>query len=728
MTMFAKIRAAAGAQSKEMDTLQALQGALRKNGGSSFIDANTSNYSFGLEGIDLGDTVALGDATAALESAATVIREAVAKVQGVTPTGLMAAQFATALTGNIKGFLGSTPALEARALAAGALPASDAVQRLRPALESYDEKENVKASQYTITYNLHAARQDEFGEALYPTVIVPPDEMGFNVGMDLVNVHNEVRRGTDDAVEDWGVKNLVFAYRNPEILASDSTTLHPVWRESGAGANAKAMVAKSILSPRNITPYNETFATQPLAIGAKFSLLKICQTDRQLDAGHNDSSDAVDTDIQLTNIYAKFGDDVVKVGMTLFRGHQFNYSVQDDNQKMVLQLETDSVLFKPTTKTFVNGVTVGDLATLKAIKDNDLEVRISLSMFGSVMRDYGTTEVHATKMRVVSIRTAGGDLVALDDLSVKPLVDAIEAGEVVGYDLNARRVNTNRRTLGKLLQTRRINQLYSVPLMTTLAIQRPQSVSDSTDASDLGYLITGTRAAASGAAVDELLRFSVVLPEVVSSRAGYDENTKVLGPAAQLLKPFHKKVKVEIDKTINLTNTYELAKNLQATLVNAIREHIFTGWRESNLKAAYDMTSGGSSEMPLVLIATDQYMSRYLQIDGDLRTIGGGFDKYKVVESSNHRMDGRMFVTLVPRSMPEGVPHPFSFGWMPWKPEVAVVLPIVRNGAANKELIVQPSYRHVSNLPFLIEVEVTGIPRTVETRVPFKVEGVIGTP
>lgn len=728
MSLFDKIRAAAGGESKEMATMRALASAQRKNGGDSFISKSASNYSFGLESIAVGDTTALNDATDALESAALRVKEAVASIEGISKTGMIAGQYAAALTGNIQGYLASTAALEERALAAGAVPATDAIQRLRPALESYDEKENIKASQYTITYNLHAARQDDFGEALYPTVIVPPDEMGFNVGMDLVNVHNEVRRGTDDAPENWGVKNLVFAYRNPEILNSDSTTLHPVWRETGAGANAKAMVSKAILTPRNITPYNETFATQPLAIGAKFSLLKICQTDRQLDAGHNDSSDAIDTDIQLTNIYAKFGDDVIRVAMTMFRGHQFNYSVQDDNQKMVLNLETDSILFKATTRTFVNGTTLGDLATLKAIKDNDLEVRVSVGMFGSVTRDYGTTEVNATKLRVYSITNAAGEKVALDDASVAPLVAAIEAGEVIGYDLNARRVNTNRRTLGKLLQTRRVNQLYSVPLMTTLAIQRPQSVSDSTDASDLGYLITGTRAACSGAAVDELLRFADILPEVVSNRAGYDENTKVLGPAAQLLKPFHKKIKVEVDKTINLTNTYELAKNLQATLVNALREHIFTGWRESNLKAAYDMTSGGSSEMPLVLIATDQYLSRYLQIEGDLRTIGGGFDQYKVVESSNHRMDGRMFVTLVPRSMPEGVPHPFSFGWMPWKPEVAVVLPIVRNGAANKELIVQPSYRHVSNLPFLIEVEVVGIPRTVEGRVPFKIEGSITTP
>ncbi len=727
MSLFDSVIKANGGDSKYLTTMNNLQHVLRKDGAQSFAGQQVSQYAYGLESLDKTDTSSLNAAVESLEAAAKSVATAVAK-EGVSKTGLMAAQMVAGLTGDISGYMRMSVGIESRALAAGAVPATDAIGRINAALESYDEKENRKSSLYTITYNLHAARQDEFGEAWYPTVIVPPDEMGFNVAMDLVNVHGEVRRGTDDAPENWGVKNLVFAYRHPEILQSDSTTLYPVWRESGAGANAKAMVDKAIITPRNIAPYNESFATQPLAIGAKFSLLKISQTDRQLDGAHQDSSDAVDTDIRMTYAYAKFGDDVVRIGTTIFAGHQFNYSVQGDSQKMALSLETDSILLKGNTRTFINGTTVGDLADLKAIKDNDLEVRLSISMWGSVMRDYGTTEVHSSPIRVASIRNAAGETVALDDASVAALVTVLEAGKIVGYDLDARRVNTNRRTLGKLLQTRKVSQLYSVPLMTTLAIQRPQSVSDSTDASDIGYLITGTRAACSGAAVDELLRFADVLPEVVSSRAGYDENTKVLGPAAQLLKPIHKKIEIKIDQTINLTNTYELSKNLQATLVNAIRETIFTGWRDSNLKAAYDMTSGGSGDMPMVLIGTDQRLSRYLQIEGDLRTIGGGFDQYKVVESSNHRMDGRMFITLVPKNVPEGVPHPFSFGWMAWKPEVAVVLPIHRNGANNKELIVQPSYRHVSNLPFLIEVVVTGIPETVEGRVPFKVEGALTLP
>ena len=726
--MYTRLRGTSIGASKYQAVLQSLTNKLNATGQSGFVDAKTSRLGFGLESADATPAM-LSEAQDIISEAAAGLESIFAGADGASATGRMAATMALGLTGDIGTYLRSSAALENAAVEAGAIPAGDSVARIQAALESYDEKENKKASQYTLTYNLYAARQDDFGEALFPTVIVPPDEVGFHMALDLVNVHSEIRRGTDAAPEDWQPKNLVFAWRNPEILDSDSTSLIPVWREAGTGipGNEKAMVSKAIITPRNVTPYNETFATQPLAIDAKFSLLKICQTDGQLEAGHNDSSDAIDTDIKLSALYVKFGDDVIRVSTEVFAGHQFNHSVQNDRQRMSLDMMTDSVLIKATTKTYINGVQVGDLADLAAIKTNDLEVRLEMGVTGYVIRDYGTTEVNPRPIRVASIRTATNELVALDDPSVATLVATLEAGKIIGYDLKARRVNTNRRTLGKLLQTRQITQLYAVPLMTTLAIQRPQSVSDATDASDIGYLIAGTRAACSGAAVRKLIEFSQQLPEIVSMRSSYDENTNVLGPAARLLKPFHRKIKIEVDKNINLTDSYTFGKNLQSVLVNAIRDHLFNGWRDSNLKSAYSMINGGDDVMPQVLFATDQVLSRYLMIDGDLRTIGGGFDKYRVVESQAEMMDGKMFITLVPPNMPEGVPHPFSFGWMAWKPEVAVVLPIHRNGANNKELIVQPSYNHVVNLPWLIEVEVTGIPDAANARTAFKIEGEITT-
>lgn len=683
---------------------------LATRGSDSFVSPEATQMVAGLESLD-ANAISAGhaDLHAALENLTSIVATS-GNIAGQT-----AAKFAAGLTGAASAYFGSDDARTAAAQKAGAIAAPVAgVQRLKAALESYDNSEARRTSLFTVSYNLHAARQDEFGEAWYPTVVVPPDEVGWNIQIQLLTIHDEQRRNANGNPEDWNVHNLVHGYRRPELLMSDSTTIYPVFRKTGENATAKYLVSDTLVAPVNITPYNETFATQPYATGAQFSLIAVTQTDGQLAQNLRDSSDALDVDMSIRRVYVQFGDDIVSFNTKNLFGSNFVYAVQGDTQRLQLNYNA-SLAILPTTKRH-NGTPLDALA---AIATNDLEVQLSFDMFGAFIRDYGNGSVNASSVNVSRILNADGTKIALDDASVEALVQVLQAGKVIGYDLDARLVNTNRRTLGKLLRSRVENQMYTLPLMTTLAIQRPQGVTDATDASDVAQLITATRVATSGAAVTELLSSAAVLREVVATRADLGQSTRVLGPASQLLsKAFYKHVKIEVDETINLQNSYDLAKNIQATLVNAVRDVIYDAYRDTGLKAAYEVLYGAQAQMPEVLIGTDQKLHKYLMIEGDLRTIGGGFDKYKVVESMNEKMDGKMFITLVPRAMPEGVPHPLAYGWMGWKPEIVTILPIQRNGGNNKELVVQPSFRHVTNLPILIEVEITGIPETTRTRVP----------
>ena len=688
------------------DTLTAQLG---NRGGDTFVSSAATGLVAGLESMSETDrSTGHADLHAALESMASAFASVGAG------TNAEAGRFAVGLTGAAGAYMATDEARAAAAAKAGAIPATAGVPRLREALEAYDNSEVRRTSVFTVSYNLHAARQDAFGEAWYPTVVVPPDEVGWNIQIQLLTIHDEQRRNAAGNPEDWNVHNLVHGYRRPELLFSDSTTIYGVFRESGENATAKYLVDKALVQPLNITPYDETFATQPYATGAQFSLIAVTQTDGQLAKNHRDSSDALDVDMAVKRVYVQVGDDVVSFNTHNMFSSNFTYSTQGDTQRLSLNYNASLTLNAATKKHNATPLT-----TLKAITDNDLEVQIEFDMFGSFIRDYGNGSVNASNIRVARILNQDGTKIALDDAAVKAIVQALQTGKVIGYELNARLVNTNRRTLGKLLRSRVENQLYTLPLMTTLAIQRPQGVSDSTDASDVAQLITATRVATSGAAVNELLASAAVLREVASTRADIGKAVRVLGPASQLLsRYFYKKVEVKVDDTLNLQNSYDLAKNIQATLVNASRDAIYDAWQTTGLKAAYEVLYGAQAQMPKVLFGTDQKLHKYLMIEGDLRTIGGGFDEYEVVETMNEKMDGKMFITLVPRDMPEGAPHPLAYGWMGWKPEVVTILPIQRNGGNNKELIVQPSFRHVTNLPILIEVEITGIPESTRTRVP----------
>ena len=126
---------------------------------------------------------------------------------------LMAGQAAAVITGDIKTALHSPverpmPAMEGFQFISAA--GTGAMSRSKKALEAYDEKENRTMTAYSIAYNLQAARQDEFGEAFFPTVTVTPDQFGFTVSIQLLQVMDEVRRSiSGEASKNFGKRNIL---------------------------------------------------------------------------------------------------------------------------------------------------------------------------------------------------------------------------------------------------------------------------------------------------------------------------------------------------------------------------------------------------------------------------------------------------------------------------------------------------------------------------------------
>lgn len=717
MSIFDKLFAGQAAPSTQAQAIvDTLNQERRRTGKDAFASPAAAGLSLGLEGY-ADDSVAqselqtaVGGLQAALESIS-LGNQRVAFTAAQKQAGLIAAGF----SGNLGAVL-ATP----NAAAAGAVMAQNDLGRIKPALESYDEKENRAAAVYTVAYNLQAARQDEFGEAFYPTVTVAPDQQGYHIQIQLVNLINEIRRKTSGELDNWNRKNIVHVVRNPGLIHSDSTKLVPVYRDD----SKHNFVDASILATTDVPLNGETVTTSALAIGKKFSLLGISQTTFQLDTAMMDETDSIDTDIKLKKVLIKVGDDVLAFEVDHIMGSQFVYPIQGDSQRMDVRFETEALQVRPDTVT----ATGAALSTLAPLVAADLHVSLSVGLFGSVIRDIGTTTMTAAPVTVVKLVDANKDVHAPTSAAYQAIVDLFADAQVIGYELDARRTNLNRRSIGQMLETRQESQAYAVPLLSPFTIKRPQGLTDATDASDLAALVTLTRAMASGLAVEELFRARDLLAKYKDDRSKVGDSPMVLGIARHLITPYFDSKEIKIDSTVNSLNSVDLAANIQATIINVLRDMVYNAFQESGYKAANDMLAGGEGQTPEVIIGTDQTLARYLMVTGDLRTIGEGFGVPKIVWTQNDKMKGRIFVTFGVRGAADGVPHPLHFGNMAWKPEVTVVLPIHRNGANNKELTVQPSFRHVTNLPILLEVTVTGIPETVETRVAVDVNSTVVTP
>jgi len=697
-----------------LDTMVAgIQGELNVHG-HQFVSKSISRSAISLEGMDatveLEVQRSIGSLSTALESIVATHGTGFAKLtQAQRDAGVAAA----IISGDIPGFI--------QAPISRNVVASESVsfispsggdftsERMRQALEAYDEKENKNAVVYSVAYNMQAARQDEFGETFYPTVVVTPDQVGFTVSIRLIQVYNEVRRQITGNLDQFNKRNIIQAVIDPTILQNDMTKIVPVYRAE----SAHNFVDAALLPPKDVVVADgESVTTSAYAVGKSFSLLGISQTAALLETGLQDTTDSIDTAITLAAIYMQLGAgataEVIPFATQRLPLAVFTYSVQQNYRLMNVQFTTKSLLVNANTK----DVTGAASAILAPVIAGDFQVRLGISVSGGVNLELADTSLFASNISVVSVIDNSGaslDLTAGTGLAIATLfADA----KMIGYDLDARRTNLNRRMRGQMLDTTYYNQVYAVPLRSPITVPRPLTLGDVNDSTDLAALITATHIRTSNEAVAELLRVESYLAEYVGVTAPANLGAaapEILGVSRFLITPFYEYAEIDVNAQIDSLKSHERSADIQAVLVNKLRDMAYRMYRDSGYKAAADALAGGVAPTPTIIIGTDPVLSRYLTVSGDFRTLGNDFN-VKIVSTLNRTMAGKIIMTFgVFDSGMDGVPNPMHFGNMAWKPELTLVLPIHRNGANSKELTVQPSFLHVTNLPIMSSLVVTGI-------------------
>jgi hypothetical protein len=587
--------------------------------------------------------------------------------------------------------------------------------RLKESMEAYDEKENRNAALYSATFNMMAAHQDEFGEAFFPTVVVPVDQAGYTIATRITRVINDIRRDPNGDPQSLNAKNIVQAVIDASILRNDITMLYPVVRDD----SAKYFVDAGDVAPYNVELDGNPLLTAPLKMGVEFSLLNISQSEIELAKGVQDITDSVDPAMYLKALYIKLGTgnsaEVIKILTQDLPLSAFNYSVQDNYRDVVLNFKSKRLTVNSKTKK-ADGT---DSTLLAPLATGELNVRLGLRVNGDFNTQTGNGTLSATPVTVQLVTKAGQSL-ALDAGEGKTAADIFAGATVIGYDLDARRTNSNLRNRGQLLDNTWQYQTYPLPIGAPISILHPMSQSDANDAAELSSLITAARITTSNHAVTALLRARDALASFVVNDDGFDDNEnkpQIFGAASLFVKPHFKQVPFDAEKVVDSLKSQERARDVQEALVNVLRSEIYQAYRDSGYKAAADARAGGPAPTPTVIIGTDPVIARWLMVTGDLRLIGPDFN-VKVVSTLDTRMKGKIFMSFGNfDGTNQGVPDFLHFGNMGWRPELVLTLPISRNNQISKELVVQPSFLHVPNLPILIQVDVTNIETVVENKV-----------
>lgn len=608
--------------------------------------------------------------------------------------------------------------------------AEDTSSKRSLAFETYDPRNNRDVASSSMIYNLQSARQDVFGETLFPTITVSPEQSGLSVTARINSVLGDIKRNTNGTVTPFVKQNIIRALADATILKNDSTRITPVVRAN----SAQYFVNPAIVAPADLLVEGEAITTAPLAVGKRLGLLEVSQTDTLLANGVMDITDTIEGAVSLTNLYmtvatpavaaaaaigvfgqpgyvpavvaAPAATDVVRLNVQNLPFSNFTGSVQDNISKFTLAFDTKSVLIDLNTKQNDGSA----LVALAPIVAGSYQVRLGVVMTGDINIELGGTAVYFNALEVVSVHDQAGNNLSLTVGTGKQIADLFVAAKIEGYDLLAYRSNLNRRERGQLIDTTFVTQQYRINLRSPITALRPVS-SDNTDNSDaLSALIVATHIRTSNAAVTELLRAATLLSQYVAQALPGVAGPDVLGVGRHLVIPTYRSYVFNAQVEVASLNSSQVATDLQNALVNRIRDMAYGMYRDSQYQAASASQNGGLAKIPTVIIATDPVTSRYLTINADFNTLGNEFD-IRLVNTTDIRVSGKIFITFGDFSGNNvDAPNPLHFGNMAWKPEMTVALDISRGGQTSKELTVQPAFLHFVNCPIMGVIDVQNLP------------------
>ncbi len=656
----------------------------------------------------------------------TIIAQLGLSAEGFTEAQKKAAVIAGLVSANIPAYMQAktymTMAPDANSVLAPMSGVDDGTFTRAYSSEAYDEVENREANLYSITYNLQAARQDEFGETFFPTITVSPDQVGIGVTVRLLMVFNDLTRNISGALDQYNKINVIRALADHTILKNELTRIIPVNRAQ----SVSMFVDPTLVPPYNYNLEGEIIQTAPLAVGKRLSLLGISATDALLNAGTMDVTDSIVPSVKLAKLYVTFTDgthtDVLSFDVKELPYASFTYSTQQNYRLMTLNFSTNSLLINKNTLTVAGGpLTVSYLANL--VTNNQI-ARLQLDATGSVNIEMGDTTVFGNSIVAYTLQDSTGTPIDMTAGSGLTFATGIGAGVIIGYDLDGYRANLNRRQRGQLFNVNYFTQLYNVPMRSPITSLHPVNYDATGEASDLGALIAATRIRTSNYAVTTLLNGADILSSYVDARDSSGNWPEVLGVGRYLVKPTYNYTQIDMAAFTDSIKSSERIADMQAVIVNKIRDEAYNMYRDSEyLAASLVMSGGGVPPSPTVIIGTDPVLARYLQITGDLRTLGNDFN-VRVVSSLDSRIAGNIYITFgVFDGDVNNGPNPLHFGNMAWKTEMTINLPISRNGQISKELTVQPSFLHFINLPVLAVINVINIPNIL-TKVPVNMHSV----
>lgn len=587
------------------------------------------------------------------------------------------------------------------------LGVEDFVEPSALSAEAYDGQAITEAVYFSIVANLMSAKQDEFGETFFPTIVIDPTASGIAIDTEFTSVFTEFDREISGAANKakFNKQPLVKALYSTNVFGVDKNRVVPVKRAESEALLYAGYEYVSTVSGEDIT-------TAPLKFGETINILGMSQTNSLLAKGVMTQNDALDRTLNLEKVYfALTGDDgsgsndvteAFSYDVSVLPYSNFVGGAQDHEKDLVLNFtSTDLVISTTDTKTIS-----GNSAILAALAPDHV-IKLSTKVVGDANAQYGDVQVDVVTLKLDTVFDSQGNKLATDSATYVAIKAVIDTATAVGYELEAYRTNSNLRTKGHSITADGYRQVYTVPLRSGLNVTSPVSnASGTNNDSKLASHIQSIGMKVSMSAVDTLMKTAGTLKAVTAN--GNIANANVLGVGRFHVDAYYSEANINLPDFVDSAVSTARADDIKATLINQIKDTVLNMHIESNYGVAFDALRGGVDKTVKVIIGTDTKTKQYLTSGNGKIDIGEGFEA-KVVSTANPVMRGKLYITFAVEDSDKNIkPNELSFGQCVWAPTITVDVTRTTSGETGRELFTMPRYLHIVNLPILAVLNISG--------------------
>ena len=500
------------------------------------------------------------------------------------------------------------------------------------------------------------------------------------------------------------------AYFDATILNQPETEIIP-WADPSNAAVQENFVDSSLVGDTVLNIGKTNVTTRPLKVGNTINLLGISQHPGQIDNGRFDITDQIALGAALSNVYVAMSDgattEVYKFSLLRNARAQFRRSVDGSEREMHLNFITRGFTFDGSMTT-VDG-SAGTLFTDELVTPK-LTMKLGFSISGTMNINDGDVQINPSKVELRDIFNDEGDSLSTTAGAGKVLADKFKSLsiEIIGYDMSARRSNTNWRTPGTIIDSTSYRESFAIPPGYPISVLSP--VDSQATASKLAGMVNAARIRNSNNAVSTLLNYAEHLKSH-SDSLSRGVPIEPLGAARHLVKPTYMYHTVDLQSQVISLNTHGRALDIAAAVIQSVRRMALLMYRESNYGPALNMANAGVATKPHVLIGTDAVIARHLMVEGEEKLMGPNLD-FTVVDTNDSRMVGKVLITFTTGR--PGCDDALSFGVHAYIPELIQRVNLSKNNATFSNDRIIPRSMHIPVLPVLGVLNITNLDNAIE--------------